>query len=188
MKSITSLFITLILLSACASKGPTHIALNPTLPQVSQQTDSVISLMLNTVDSRSDATVVRFIEDEKVMRTVSLGEPIARQLNQIYRQGMTKSGYQIDPSATNSVQFQVTHLQSDVIDTTFGYDTKTRITVTALAKNAQKTLTKKYNIRGSNEGAFSPDFATLELEFNKLLGELNQQILNDPELHQFLQQ
>jgi uncharacterized lipoprotein len=188
MKSITSLFITLFLLSGCASKAPTHISLNPTLPQVSQQTDAVVSLMLNTVDARKDAAVVRFIEEGKIIRAVSLGEPIAKQLNQVYRQGMTHSGYQIDPAATNSLQFQVAHIQTDVIDTTFGYDTKTRISITALAKNAHKTLTKTYNVRGTNEGAFTPDFATLELEFNKLLAELNQQILNDPELHQFLQQ
>jgi uncharacterized lipoprotein len=188
MKSITSLFLSLFLLSGCASKAPTHIALNPTLPQVSQHTESVISLLLNTVDTRKDAAVVRFIEEGRVVRSVSLGEPIAKQLNQIYRQGMTHSGYQIDPAATNAVQFQVAHLQTDVIDTTFGYDTKTRISITAQAKNAHKTLTKTYNVRGTNEGAFTPDFATLELEFNKLLVELNQQILNDPELHQFLQQ
>jgi len=38
------------------------------------------------------------------------------------------------------------------------------------------------------KGPLTPDFATLELDMNKLLGQLTGEILNDPELNQFLQQ
>lgn len=163
------------------------MSLNPSNVAVSEHTDAVTPLLIETIDVRKTPTVALFHEKGKPSRAVALGEPIAKQLNLVFRQGMTKAGYQIDPAASHSVQFQVAHLLTEVTDTTFGYDTKSRFTITVLAKNTQQTLTKVYNVRGTNEGAFSPDFATLELELNKLINELITQVLNDPELHQFLQ-
>jgi uncharacterized lipoprotein len=187
MKSITSFIIPLLLLSACASKGPTHLSLNPSPAGVSEQTQAVIPIMVETIDVRKTPTVALFHKEGEQSRAVSLGEPIAKQLNLIFRQGLTQAGYQVDPAASHSVQFQVAHVLIEVTDTTFGYDTKSRVTITLLAKNALQTLTKVYNVRGTNEGAFSPDFATLELELNKLINELTAQILNDAELYKFLQ-
>ena len=100
---------------------------------------------------------------------------------------MNKAGYVIDPAARNSVQFQLNYLLADVTDTTFSYESKTRLVINVLAKNSQQEFTKSYNANGYLKGPLSPDFATLELDITKLVDKLTTEILNDEELHQFIQ-
>ncbi|MGL5486416.1 MAG: YajG family lipoprotein, partial [Shewanella sp.] len=95
--------------------------------------------------------------------------------------------YQIDPSATNSIQVQLEELQMDVTKKTFGYEAKHSVRIAVQARNSSQELVKRYKAKGVLKGPLTPDFATLEMDMNKLLGQLTGEILNDPELNQFLQ-
>lgn len=173
------------LLAACAT-APTHVALSPAMPKVTQQT-SMSSLALQTLDNRRTPFALRFNSDSSKMKTYNPSESPSIQLDQVFRQGFAQAGYQIDPGATNNVELQLTELLTDVTENTFGYEANTKIVIDVIAKNSSQTLNKQYSAKGLLKGPLSPDFATLELDINKLLGEISGSIINDPELNQFLQ-
>jgi|UPI00005553F7 uncharacterized lipoprotein len=187
MKLLIPILLSTLLLSACASYEPTHVGLNPTLGPIQLQTEVDFPVLVDTIDTREASFVVRFNEEGKSPRLVSASEPIRQQLDTLFRNGMNKAGYVIDPAARNSVQFQLNYLLADVTDTTFSYESKTRLVINVLAKNSQQEFTKSYNANGYLKGPLSPDFATLELDITKLVDKLTTEILNDEELHQFIQ-
>jgi len=187
MKLLLPFLLSTLLLTACASHEPTHVALNPTLGPVNLHTEVDFPVHVDTIDTREASFVVRFNEKGQAPRLVSTSEPIRPQLAKLFRDGLNKAGYVIDPAAGNSVQFQLNYLLADVTDTTFSFESKTHLVINVLAKNSQQEFTKKYNAYGYLKGPLSPDFATLELDINKLIDKLTTEILNDEELHQFIQ-
>ncbi|MFT6978415.1 MAG: putative lipoprotein [Shewanella psychromarinicola] len=187
MKLLITILLSTLLLTACASHEPTHVGLNPTLGRIQLQTEADFPVMVDTIDTREASFVVRFNEEGKAPRLVSASEPIRQQLEKLFRDGIKKAGYVIDPAARNSVQFQLNYLLADVTDTTFSFESKTRLVINVLAKNSQQEFTKSYNANGYLKGPLSPDFATLELDITKLVDKLTTEILNDEELHQFIQ-
>ena len=187
MKLSIPILLSTLLLTACASYEPTHIGLNPALGPIQLQTETNFPVMVETIDTREVSFVVRFNEEDKPPRLVSASEPIRQQLESLFRNGMNRAGYVIDPAAANSVQFQLHYLLADVTDSTFSFESKTRLVINVLAKNSQQEFTKTYNAKGYLKGPLSPDFATLELDITKLVDKLTTEILNDEELHQFIQ-
>ncbi|WP_076541255.1 YajG family lipoprotein [Shewanella sp. UCD-KL21] len=188
MKSLPLLLCTSLFLSACASYTPTHIALNPSVPQPLNQIDQYATVAVNTIDVRKANFIVRFNKEGEAAELISPSEPIRQQLDSVFKQAMTKVGYQVDPAATNSAEFQLDYLLTDVTESTFGFEAKTTLTINVVAKNQTQEFTKIYNAKGLLKGPFSPDYATLELDMNKLIDELTSKIINDAELHHFLQQ
>lgn len=177
-----------LLFVGCASQKPTHMAFSPQVPDISQQVSRPTSISLETVDTRNIDYVARFIEEGTKTRLVTPSEPPKLQLDEVFRNGFTQAGYQIDPSASHSVQVKLEELQIDVTKNTLSYEAKQGVLITVQARNSTQELVKHYKAKGTLKGPFSPDFATLELDMNKLLGQLTGEILNDPELNQFLQQ
>ncbi|MGL4613308.1 MAG: YajG family lipoprotein [Shewanella sp.] len=177
-----------LLFVGCASQNPPELAFSPLAPNVRQQTTSPIQISLDTLDTRKLDYVARFIEEGAKTRLIGASEPPKLLLDDVFRTGFTQAGYQIDPSASHSVQIQLEELQMDVIKKTFGYEAKHQVVIAVQARNNQQELVKRYRAKGNLKGPLTPDFATLELDMNKLLGQLTGEILNDPELNQFLQQ
>ncbi|GGP52693.1 YajG family lipoprotein [Shewanella saliphila] len=187
MKSFLPILLSSLLLTACASYEPTHVGLNPTLGAVNLQTELDFPVKVETIDTREASFVVRFNDPDTTPRLVSTSEPVRQQLDKLFRDGMIRAGYVVDPAASTSVQFQLNYLLADVTDSTFSFESNTRLVINVLAKNAQQQLTKSYNANGYLKGPLSPDFATLELDINQLIDKLTTEILNDEELHQFIQ-
>lgn len=177
-----------LLFAGCANQTPTHMAFSPQVPNVTPQTNQPVPISLETIDTRTVNYVARFIEEGEKTRLVEPSEAPKLQLDDVFRSGFAQTGYQIDPSATHSVQIQLAELQMDVTKKTFGYEAKHNVLIAVQAKNSTQELVKRYKAKGTLNGPLSPDFATLELDMNKLLGQLTSDILNDPELNQFLQQ
>ncbi len=187
MKSLIPVILSSLLLTACASYEPSQIGLNPTLGAVSLQTESDTQVLIETIDTREASFVLRITEGDKAPQLIGTTEPMRQQLDKVFRNGMIRAGYVVDPAARNSVQFQLHYLLADVTDTTFSFESQTRLVINVLAKNAQQQFTKSYNANGYLKGPLSPDFATLELDINQLIDKLTTEILNDDELHQFIQ-
>ena len=188
MKSLLLVVATAVSIVGCASQGPSHIALNPEVPPITQQTEVELPVALETIDTRSANFIVRFNDGDKAARLVSPTEAPRVQMDQVFRDGFTQAGYRIDPSSVNHMQFQLEQLLTNVDEGTFGFEANSQIIINVIAKNANQELTKRYRAKGLLKGPFGADFATLELEMNKLLGELTRDIINDPELNQFIQQ
>ncbi|MGL5390732.1 MAG: YajG family lipoprotein [Shewanella sp.] len=177
-----------LLFIGCASQNPPDLAFSPQLPNVRQQTATPIQIAVDTLDSRKLDYVARFMEEGTKTRFIGPSEPPKLVLDEVFRSGFTQAGYQIDPSASHTVQIQLEELQMDVIKTTFGYEAKHQVVIAVQARNNNQELVKRYRAKGNLKGPLTPDFATLELDMNKLLGQLTGEILNDPELNRFLQQ
>lgn len=177
-----------LLVAGCASQNPTHMAFSPQVADISQKTSTPVQIALNTLDSRQAQYVARFLKEGEKTRLVGPSEPPQQLLDGVFRTGFTQAGYQIDPSASNTLQIQLEELQMDVTKTTFGYEAKHKVRIAIQARNSNQELVKRYQAKGTLKGSLTPDFATLELDMNKLLGQLMGDILNDPELNQFLQQ
>ncbi|GIU47564.1 MULTISPECIES: YajG family lipoprotein [Shewanella] len=187
MKSLPLFLCSALFLSACASHTPTHIALNPNVPNVVNKIDRYDTVAVSTIDVRKANFIVRFNKGDEAAQLVSPSEPIRQQLDSVFKKSMSNAGYQVDPAASNTVEFQLDYLLTDVTESTFGFEAKTDLTINVIAKNQTQEFTKIYNGKGLLKGPFSPDFATLELDMNKLIDELTTKIINDPELHHFLQ-
>ncbi|MCL1138376.1 YajG family lipoprotein [Shewanella pneumatophori] len=188
MKSLLLILTTTLTMVGCASQGPSHIALNPEVPAITVQTETELPVALETIDTRSANFIVRFNDGDKAARLVSPTEAPRVQMDQVFRQGFTQAGYRIDPSAVNHMQIQLEQLLTDVHESTFGFEANSQVIINVIAKNANQELTKRYRAKGLLKGPLGADFATLELEMNKLIGELTRDIINDPELNQFIQQ
>ncbi|NMH66999.1 YajG family lipoprotein [Shewanella salipaludis] len=186
MKRLLLLIVSSLALTACAGHAPTHIALSPQLPAVNQQAQGQ-PLAIETLDTRSANYIVRFKDGDKAARLVSPSEPPRIQLDQVFRAGFAQAGYQIDPAAATSLQIRLEQLLTDVEEGHFSFEANSQITIDVVAKNSSQELSKRYRAKGHLTGPFGADYASLELDMNKLLEQLVRDILNDPELNQFLQ-
>ncbi len=176
------------LLTACATSQPSHVALNPTLGVINQQPSMLTPLRIETIDIRKANFIVRIHQSNgAAAKLISPSEPVRQQLDEVFRQGLIVAGYSTSANASQSVQFQLDTLLTDVTETTFGYEAKTQVTFNVIAKSNTLEFTKIFNGRSTLTGPFSSDFATLELDINSLLDKLTTEILNDAELHQFIQ-
>lgn len=188
MRRFIPLIASATLLLGCATQMPTHIALDPQLPAVTMQADSLSPIAIEMIDTRSANFIARFNKEGEAAKLVSPSEAPRQQLEQVFRTGFTKAGYQIDPSSPQHMQFQLEQLLTDVNNSALGYEASNNIIINVIASNSTKTFTKRYTARNQVSGPFSADFATLELAINNLLGDLTGKIINDPELNQFIQQ
>ena len=188
MKRFIPLVVSAVALIGCASHTPTNMALNPQLPSIATQGLPSAPIAIEMLDTRSANFVARFNQEGDAARLVSPSEAPRQQLEQVFRQGFTKAGYNIDPSSAHHLQFQLEKLLTDVNETTLGYEASNDIIINVIASNETKTFTKRYTGRNQVSGPFSVDFATLELAMNNLLDDLTGKIINDPELNQFIQQ
>ncbi|QSX29154.1 YajG family lipoprotein [Shewanella cyperi] len=190
MKATLPALLAAVLLAGCASQ-PSYIALSPELPAVKSVAVGQL-LTLSTVDNRKANFIVRINEDGKAARLVAPGESPQAQIEDLLRQGLTKAGYQFGAGSDTSVEFQLEQLLTDVNEGTFGFEANSNLVISVMAfrrpggGNEQQYFSKRYTARGTLKGPFSADFATLELELNKLITKLSADILNDSELHQFL--
>ena len=189
MKSLVLVIAAAFTIIGCASHAPTHIALNPQVPSITQQTSMQLPIAIDTIDTRSANFIVRFNDGDNAARLVSPSEAPRVLIDQVFRDGFAKAGYNVAENYTiDHLQFQLEKLLMDVDEGTFGFEANSQIVINVIAQNGNQSLTKRYRVKGLLKGPFSADFATLELELNKLLGELTHDIINDSELNQFIQQ
>lgn len=187
MKLKVSFIALSLLLSGCASHTPTNIILNPQLPVIDQQTLGHYPISINTVDTRTANYIVKFNNNDRAAKLVSPGESPRLQLDQTLHAGFTKAGYDVNTNAKNHIEVKLRQLVTLVDETTFGYKANSNIVINIVAHNTHQTLTKQFKAHSVLEGSFSVDYATLELQLNDLLLELNKKIINDVELNQFIQ-
>ncbi|WP_417760362.1 YajG family lipoprotein [Shewanella sp.] len=188
------LFVTLAtvsyLLMGCAANSPKTIVLSPDIPHVTTQTANAMTpIALSSQDQRSANYIARYLDGDEVSRYVSPAETPNLTLERVFNQALTQAGYQIDPASNRALAIVVNQAVTDVDESMLGmgYEAKTKLAVTIKAENENRTFSKSYSATSTLKGPMSADFASLELDINKLMTELSSRIINDPELNQFLQ-
>ncbi|WP_168195210.1 YajG family lipoprotein [Shewanella sp. SNU WT4] len=179
------MLISLLFLSACSST-PSIIALSPQLDPIAKQLHQVVPIAISSSDARSDNAVVKINQANGKVTLVSPAESPSLQLENMVRTGLSQAGYRIDPASSTHMNIALSTLLTDVNQSTFDYETKSNIIINVTATSGNKTLTKQYTIRGSRSDILTADYASLELELNKLLAEITRSIIVDPELNRFL--
>ncbi|MDF0533821.1 YajG family lipoprotein [Shewanella yunxiaonensis] len=187
MKIIVTFLAVSTLLMGCASHSPDKIALGPEQPQVQVQTSQLTPLALTASDLRTVNYVVRYV-DTKPQRLVGTFQDMRSVTEQLFRKGFASAGYQIDPASGTTLDMRLEQLQTDVENSMLGFEAITNLAISVQASNSSHTFSKRYSATSRLKGPFSADFATLELDINKLLTQLSGEIINDPELNQFLKQ
>ncbi|KFZ36396.1 hypothetical protein HR45_16365 [Shewanella mangrovi] len=188
MRLLFALLTITALLTGCAANSPKTLVLSPEIPPATAQTSSLISLALKSKDMRSISYVVRFMDDDKVERLVNPAESPRITLERLFNQALANAGYQIDPASSRDFEIVVDQVVTDVDESMLGFEANTHLMMTVNASNQNRTFTKRYSATSRLKGPFKADFASLELDINKLITQLSGQIVNDPELNQFLQQ
>ncbi|MGI2258963.1 YajG family lipoprotein [Shewanella sp. GXUN23E] len=188
MKSLVTALTGLLLLGGCASQTPNYIVLDPQLQGISQQTAQALPLSVSTRDLRTANYVVKFDEGDGAAKLVSPSDSPRAQLEALLRKGFADAGYSIDPASARSLHVDLDQLLTLVTESTFGYEANTRIDIKVLATNGSHTLAKEFRTKGMRQGAMSADFATLELELNKLMTQIATAVIQDKELNEFLTQ
>ena len=187
MKISIPLVLSIVLLSGCASYEPTNIALNPQLGAVTLHTEKDTPVTVSTFDTRQSTTVMRITEKGEANKMYGTYEPLTSQLDVLFKRGMARAGYEVSPSAVHSIKFQLHYLMTEVIDTTFDYEAKTKLVINLIASNGTQELSKSFSGSSSMKAPLSPDIADIELQINQLITKLSSEALNDAELHDFLQ-
>ncbi|MFQ6372164.1 YajG family lipoprotein [Shewanella sp. YIC-542] len=175
-----------LLLAACASQTPERIALSPNVPPIQLQVQQLTPLALTATDRRQMAEVVRF-NDQKPPRLVGTMQNMQTVMEQLFRQGFTQAGYQIDPASGLTLEITLEQLQTDVEESMLGFNATTQLLMSVQASNNNRTFSKRYSASSRLKGPLNADFATLELDINNLISQLAGKIINDAELNQFLQ-
>ncbi len=176
------------MLAGCAGTQPSHIALYPQAPNVEVQTQSAQRIAIQTIDTRKANFVVRMHKGDDAAKLISPSETPRKQIDSLFRSGFAKAGYVVDPAASEHIQIQLEKLLADVNEGTFGYEANTEVVINVIASNSRnRTLTKRYTAKNNHSGPFSPDFAKMELAINQLIADLSRDILQDPELNEFIQ-
>ncbi len=186
MKKSVSLLAAVLLFGGCAGSPSNYLALSPDVPAVASTAQGRIAL--TTEDARTSMDAVRITKGDEAPTLMGTGEPPAQQLGELFRSAYRQAGFTLDPAATNLLEFKLERLHSDINETLIGYEAANEIVISAYARNSQQIFSKRYSAKGSMKGPFSLDLATLELEMNKLITRLAADIVNDPELNQFLMQ
>lgn len=182
-----------LLVSACASHTPSYIVLNPEVGDISQHYTTSIPITLKTIDTRKANFVLRYEENNDASRLVSPAESPRKQLEKLFKKSFSQAGFKIvpnsaQPNTNRHIEIQLEKLLTTVNEDLFNYQANTDIIINIIVTNGNKTLTKRYNAKGKRKGSMRADFASLELEINQLLTQLSFDVIQDPELNQFLTQ
>ena len=186
MKSVILALTGALMLGACASQTPNYIVLDPQLDTIARQTEQNLPLSISTKDLRTANYVVKFEEGDGAARLVSPSDSPRAQLETMLRKGFSEAGYQVDPASARTLHVELDRLLTLVTESTFNYEANTQIVIKVLATNGNKTLAKEFRTKGLKTGPMGADFASLELELNKLMTEITTAIIQDGEINQFL--
>ncbi|GHE87060.1 hypothetical protein GCM10011501_15430 [Thalassotalea profundi] len=112
----------------------------------------------------------------------SLAEIIDNALTSAYK----KSGTQVTPAGSNVLNLAINKALISVNQSMLKYNASNAIVLSISIDNGEKTLTKSYRSSGKSEGPLQADIAVLERDFNQQLSKLISNIVNDPQLIEFM--
>lgn len=174
-----------LFLGACAS-GIQHLVINPDVLIPSNTLFAGKSINLNTGDLRTAQHMLQIIKEGKAAELVTSQSSLAQLVDNALSSAFKKSGAQLGPTGNNVLNIVISKALINVNQSMMKYNANNSIELSISVDNGLQTLTKSYRSSGKSEGPFKADIAVLERDFNQQLSKLITNIINDPELINFM--
>jgi len=172
-------------LVACSSTTPKMVI----SPQVlTNKTNAYLqkSAQVLVSDLRNKIHIIEIVKDDNAAELISSAENLTSIIDNSIKQAFVNNGLNIADIANNQIEVIINNAQIRVMQDLVKYKTSGLITLTAQIQSKDQTLTKTFNSRSNSEGVLTADLAVLERDFSQQLAKLIVQIVNDPQLQQFI--
>ena len=180
-----TLFSLLVLLSACSSNVK-HLVIAPEVFTSANTSLTAKSVNISTNDLRPGQHLLQILKKDQAAEIINsqaaLAQIVANTLTSAYK----SSGAQVSPAGKNVLNITINNALINVNQTLLNYTASNMIVLSISIDNGEKTLTKRYRSSGKNEGPLKADIAVLERDFNQQLSKLIYNIVNDPQLIEFM--
>ncbi|GAA4877924.1 YajG family lipoprotein [Ferrimonas pelagia] len=184
MKKIT--LAALALLAGCANQ-PQSLILAPLEPHSAASAAQPRSIALSSLDLRSETYLARIERDGEAATLLSASTNPRQLFEQGLADGLTQMGYRIGSDGEIRMELNLETLRMDVQQDLFAHNANSTLVARLNITQGQRELVKRYQARGEFSGLLQADAARLEREINDRLQQLLNAILDDPELHRFIQ-
>ncbi|QIZ75595.1 YajG family lipoprotein [Ferrimonas lipolytica] len=177
-----------VILGGCATQ-PTNLVLQPidtSNLQHSQVAPQAIAI--SSQDLRTETYLARVRKEGEPAQLVTAGNNPRMLMQNAIATGFTQLGYQVSGDATTQLQLQLDKLQVDVAQETLEHKGSSIAAVTVKLIKPKQELTKRFVAKGSFKGVMAADAAQMESELNARVQQLLQAVINDQEIHQFINQ
>ncbi|MBY6187021.1 YajG family lipoprotein [Marinobacter hydrocarbonoclasticus] len=181
-----TLFVAALLLGGCASH-PQSLILAPTEPMPSMNAASTTSVALSSVDHRTDTFLVRIQEGDGPAQLINASSNPRALLESGLRDGLAHQGYAMSTQGQVRIALTLEELRVDVDQGTVRHTASSSAIASLVVDKGDRQLVKRYQARGELKGVLKVESSVLEREVNDRLNQLLNSMLNDPELHQFIQ-
>lgn len=187
MKKILTLwvFANTLLLSACTS-SPTHLVIAPDLITNKQTNLQLKQLQISVQDMRPARHVMQVLKKDQPAQLFSSQQALTDAIKSALNDGFQQAGAQITQVGGNAIDVTVNKALISVDQGLVEYKASNAIVLSISIDNGEQSLQKTYRIKGSSNGPLKADVAVLERDFNQQLGKLLNDIIGDPQVHQFL--
>ncbi|MBW3164442.1 YajG family lipoprotein [Ferrimonas balearica] len=175
-----------VLLGGCASH-PQSLIIAPTEPMPTVNAASSASVELSSTDHRTDTFLVRIHDGDGPAQLINASSNPRALLESGLRDGLSHQGYAMSGHGTVRMALTLEELQVDVDQSAMRHIANSRATATLVVEQDNRQLVKRYQARGEVKGVLKVESSVLEREVNDRLNQLLNAMLNDPELHQFIQ-
>ncbi len=175
-----------LILGGCASH-PQSLILAPTEPMPTLTAAHSSSVALTSTDHRTDTFLVRIQEGDGPAQLINASSNPRALLESGLRDGLSRQGYAMSGQGQVRMALTLEELRVDVDQSAMRHAANSRATATLVVEQDNRQLVKRYQARGELTGVLKVESAVLEREVNDRLNQLLNAMLNDPELHQFIQ-
>jgi uncharacterized lipoprotein YajG len=174
----------LMSLFSCSST-PQFAIVAPDVPQLSLVNHITHPIKLTLQDFRSNRYLVKLNYANNPAELMSSQAPLADVFASAFEQAMQQQGISLSDLGS-PMTVKITQALIDVEQKLNDYQAHITVELMVQISKNNQTLTKTFVKNGQRSGLFSADIAVLERDFNLLAGELIANILQDPEVQQFL--
>ncbi|OKY26919.1 YajG family lipoprotein [Thalassotalea sp. PP2-459] len=184
--AISTVIATSAITTACSTTPNAFIV----TPQLHLQTNTHYSGQHASVaveDMRTAHHVLEIIKDDSAAHIVTSRTPLQTDIATAFSAGLKKSGLDVSPTSENQLRLVINQAKITVEQSLSKYASRSVIRLTAQFSGGEKTLTKTFNSTTTSNGILKADMAVLERDFNQQLSSLLTQVVQDPELQQFVQ-
>ncbi|MDO6428636.1 YajG family lipoprotein [Thalassotalea sp. 1_MG-2023] len=184
--AISTIIATSAIITAC-STAPSAFIVTPQLLLPSNNHYSGQHASVKVEDMRTAHHVLEIVKEDSAAQIVTSRTPLQTDIATAFTAGLKKSGLDVSSASANQLRLVINQAKITVEQSLSKYASQSVIRLTVQFSGGDKTLTKTFNSRSTSNGVLKADMAVLERDFNQQLSDLLTQVVQDPELQQFVQ-